>query len=313
MVYGGATAAPGTSAPDGRIMRTGRIESRSGPREMAFGLLGRIQLVAVKPGDHVSKAQLLAQLDCTVQQADLNRARAELEAHTLEFARRARGPRPQEMTVAQARLTSATAALTSEQASLQRQEALFKMKGFIPEQAVEAARQRILAAQVDVAVAQEQLERIQTPVLPEDEAQNAAQERVLKAAIARAGYQATLCKIHSPVDGVVDMVYRRAGEIVGATDAVLRLVDDAERRIALWMPDFVEEPLRLDDEVKVRLPDRSMLTAATVERIAPFMAATNVFAPAQTVSAPTGVLVWLSSSVPLSAFPLYSTVEVHLH
>ena len=160
---------------------------------------GRIKKVFVKPGDLVSKGQVVATLDpgpllgqiqqseaaiknaeAALKQARLNhrsqvaaqrtsveQARQNLEAQQVALSKLRAGARPEEITQAQSALTTADAALTNAQQNLSRTQTLFS-EGLMARKDLEAAQAAEQTARAQVSSAESALALVKKGNRPQD-------------------------------------------------------------------------------------------------------------------------------------------------
>ena len=103
---------------------------------------GRIQALYVDLGDEVSAGQVLARLDTALLDAQVERAKAELQSAEAKLAEVKAGARPEEIKIAQAAVTAAEEGVAS------------------AEKAVERAQSNVAAAEATLETAQAELARL---------------------------------------------------------------------------------------------------------------------------------------------------------
>lgn len=291
----------------------GRVESRTGVRRLAFGQSGRVARIDADVGEKVRRGQLLAQLDCSGVRAELTAAEAELDLQRLQVARRIRGPTAPEVEVAKERVELAQAELTAAEVDGERMGSMSRYKGgLVSRQELEIAARRTMAARLEVATARQTFERVQRPVLPEDTLEEAAREKIRLANVARVTYQLSLCKIVSPVDGIVAVIHLRSGEVANPADWVVSVVDDADRCVSVWIPQPAIGQVQAGRKLRIRIPALNEgAMDGVVTWVSPVMT-TEYPATSGPCFFSCGARVWIDASAAIGTVPLYSTAYVHL-
>ncbi|MEM7568446.1 MAG: HlyD family efflux transporter periplasmic adaptor subunit [Pseudomonadota bacterium] len=196
---------------------------------------GQIASLAVAEGTRVKAGEPIAQLDTAVQQAQVARAQARLNAALSQLTDSMRGGRAQQIEAAQQRLTSAKAAATSAQQDYDRIKPLFD-RGVVAKSRLDSALSRLREAKASVA---ERSEEVTLATLPERE----DRIKALKADVAAA--EASLLaeeqmlarmQLSAPESGVIERVLRRPGEVAGPGAPIVRFLPDGGRHAILFVP-----------------------------------------------------------------------------
>ena len=93
------------------LCASGRIEPKSGERELYFPVGGRIAAVHVKEGQQVRKGDALAELENEDEKARLAMSRAEVERAAAALRRLENGARKEERAIADAEVANTLHAL----------------------------------------------------------------------------------------------------------------------------------------------------------------------------------------------------------
>jgi HlyD family secretion protein len=93
------------------VETTGKVQAERSAR-LAFKAPGRVARVLVKQGDPVKAGEVLAELDTSALQRQLNEATAQAEIARLKLEQAKEGARPEDIAAAQARLDQARASQT---------------------------------------------------------------------------------------------------------------------------------------------------------------------------------------------------------
>lgn len=299
-------------APLNAVVIEGRVESRSGIRNLAFGRSGRLSEVTVQPGEKVQRGQLLARLACAEVKEDLLLAEAELRFYRESYTRLRAGPTALDLDIAHERLLLAQADLATATVSRDRLQSLFEQNGFVPKQDIEAAERRMIAARLEVAIHQQVHERTRLLVETGNESEEAAGLEVRAAAARRARHALSMCDIHAPMDAVVTALLLRPGEGVSATSAVMAVVSDdpGTRGVAAWLPVSDRVPVKIGQELRVRIPAAgSDVFKAKVSYIAPLITTAKV-AKSSSLDARQEISIWIDVPKAPATVPLHAPAYV---
>jgi HlyD family secretion protein len=248
--------------------------------EVRVGALieGRLEELAVAPGDRVEKGQMLASIQPQEPKADVAyyknmekasaaavaQAKAELkffEEQTRDQIRQAQA----NVAVTRAQARQAEADLESARLEFERQKQL-RERQLNSAQALDQARTAYEAAEArsESLVKQVQAAEAALSVAQANEEQIGARKAELESAgeqLAAAGAQTAKAEvrlayteIRAPISGVVDVRAALMGEVVTPGQTIVTLIDPDD----LWVRADVEESyidrVRLGDELEVRLP-----------------------------------------------------------
>jgi HlyD family secretion protein len=241
-------------------------------------IAGRIEAVHVKEGESVSRKQLLAEMQPDLLQTEQAFYARGAEASAFQVRQNEAALRYEQqraehqVEAAQANLAAAVAQEGEAQAALENARATFRRQeqlageGVTPPQQLDEARtayegaqarletvQKEIAAQrAAVGLAKAEVEQVaaRRSQLLASQQQQAAAEAQQAGANVRLGYT----RIEAPVDGIVDVVASRAGEVIAAGEPILTLINPDN----LWVRVDVEETyiarVRSGDTLTVRLP-----------------------------------------------------------
>lgn len=197
----------------------------------------RIAEVLVEEGDIVRKGQVLARLDVSRLQPQVDQSVAAVEAQKAVVDRLHHGSRPEEIAQARANLASARADAENARLLYQRRQTLVPISA-VSQQDVDGAR-----AAVDVAVARVAVERnaLDLAVIgprAEDIAQAEAQLRGNEAQLALLRQQLADAELRAPADAVVRSRLMEPGEMASPGKPVLSLATLGTK----WVRAYVPEP-----------------------------------------------------------------------
>lgn len=212
--------------PDGFFSANGRLESEQ--VEIATKIAGRISAVLVKEGDLVDQGQILATIDDSELQTQLQSAQA--------LQRRAE----QAKSLAQAVILQRQSELKLAEQEMQRVEALHG-KGFATTELLDTRRSVLLVAQAALNAAQASYNDA-------DAAIDAA-----KADVARIKTNLDDMALKAPRRGRIEYKLAQAGEVLGVGSRVLTLIDLTDVYMTVFVPSAVATRLAYDDDARLIL------------------------------------------------------------
>ncbi len=241
-------------------------------------IAGRITQLLVKEGDMVKANQMLAVLDPGELQQEQAFYTASAEGATSQVQESAAALRFQERQVAdqirqaEANLAAAESERAAAQAEFDNAKVTFERaeqmskQGVVAQQELDQARTAFQVAQSKIGSLEKQIDAQKATVaLARTNADQVAirrsqlegnqkQQAAAVAQRAKAGVRLTYTELHAPIDGVVDVVAARIGEVVTPGQPVLTLINPDD----LWVRANVEETyvdrVRIGDTFTVRLP-----------------------------------------------------------
>jgi multidrug resistance efflux pump len=191
----------------------GRLEGATETTALGSSASGVIEEILVKQGDHVTKGQLLARIECNDIISEISQHIADDAAATSVYERLKNGSRPEDIAVAEADLALAQARRTEAEAAYQRTSALLKSGTSSVALALTTERDSRMAT-AQVLAAQNRLTLLKLGPRVEDIAEAKAREESSKRSIEVSKARLAKCEIHSPVNGIVLHKYVSVGELV---------------------------------------------------------------------------------------------------
>ncbi len=213
----------------------GNVEIRK--VDLGFRVAGRISEIPFQEGIRVKPGQIVARLESTPYQDELNLTLAQQEQVAAQLAKLQAGNRPQEIDQASALLLERQATVKNLETEYRRLENLVK-SGAVSQQTVDNVNAALAEAKARMATAAAGLKLIREGFRSEDIRAAQADLRAAQArtASARTRLDDTLCK--APDAGVILTRVEEPGAIVGAGQTVLTLSLDTPT----WVRAYVEEP-----------------------------------------------------------------------
>jgi multidrug resistance efflux pump len=214
------------------VSAPGRTEGAGPSLLLGVAEAGVIKDIPVEEGDFVEKDAVLARLDCSTLDAEIEQRTAELAMANAAFERIGNGPRAEEIRMAEANVAAAKARSVESRAALERISTLKEAHWSTHVQMLLAQRDDATnTAALDAARAQLDLMRAGSRV--EDVAEAQARRSAAQASLALATARRRQCEIRSPVSGVVTRKIGTIGQFVSPTipTPVIALADLSSRNI----------------------------------------------------------------------------------
>jgi len=241
-------------------------------------IAGRITQLLLKEGDTVKANQLLAVLDPgELQQeeafytasAEGASSQVQESAAALRFQERQVGDQISQaeanLAAAESQRTAAQAELDNARLSFDRADKMLK-EGVVSQEQLDQARTAYQVAQSKIASLEKQIDAQRSAValartnadqvsIRRSQLQGTRKQQAAAAAQrAKAGVRLAYAELHAPIDGVIDVVAARVGEVVTPGQPVVTLINPDD----LWVRANVEETyidrVRIGDRLTVRLP-----------------------------------------------------------
>ena len=214
---------------------------------------GIVSNIAVQEGSRVQAGQLLVQLDCSAQEADVRTRQAQLAAAAATYDKFRNGPRPDEIAVGEAVVNFSQARAEEADKTLQRTLALQEGVTVTAAHVLEVKRDaRIAAAQLNEARAQLNLLRVGSR--EEDIRQAKALRDAAAADLDASRARLAQCSVRAPVSGVVLDVLINRGQLLSLAvpQPLLHIVSDGQAR--------VRAEVALRDLARICLQQRATIT-----------------------------------------------------
>lgn len=204
---------------------------------LAFNGSERIAEILVEEGGRVAKGQVLARLDTSRLQPQLEQAIATVEMRQAALARLQHGSRPEE--IAQARANLASARADAENANLQyRRKRALVARSVASQQDVDSAKASADVAAAKVAAQQNALNLAVIGPRAEDIREAQAQLRADEAQLALIRQQVADAQLRAPFDAVIRSRLLEPGEMASPSRPVFSLATLGTK----WVRAYVAEP-----------------------------------------------------------------------
>ena len=210
----------------------GRAEGAGPPLSIGVAATGLVSDIAVQEGSRVQAGQLLLQLACSAQEADVRTRQAQLTAADATYDKFRNGPRPDEIAVGQAVVNFSQARAEEADKTLQRTLSLQEGVTVTAVRVLEVKRDaRIAAAQLTEAHAQ--LNLLRAGSREEDIRQAKALRDAAAAELDASRARLAQCSVRAPVSGVVLDVLVNRGQFLSLAvpQPLLHIVPDGQARV----------------------------------------------------------------------------------
>ena len=222
-------------------------------------IAGWIQKIMVVEGDRVQAGDEVMHLDARMAEADLAKAMASVDEKAAIVKRLKRGPLPEEIEMAEHDEHKAQIVLESLRGEVDALKVLRTNKEISPVQ-FQKTQSAFQSAEAEQASAAAKLKLLEAGTRPEDIAVAEAQLAGAKADLAAAKLNVQLCKVVSPIDGIVTQLSARQGMYVDRTAALAAIVDLTKVFMQIRVPSAYLAKVKVGAKVDVRavsLPEKT--------------------------------------------------------
>ncbi len=193
-----------------------------------------VKKIYVKPGERVRAGQLLVQLDDSDARATAAKAQAQLKAAQAELAAVKAGGTREEVLTNQAQLGKARGELDAAKRNLEAVRSL-RQRGAASDQEVQAAQNRLTAAESDVRLFSD---KTTSRFSPADVSRAEAQAAEARASLLAAQDLLNKSDIRAPREGEVYSLPVREGQFIGEGDLIVAVANLTKVQVRA----FVDEP-----------------------------------------------------------------------
>jgi multidrug resistance efflux pump len=243
-------SACGMGGEDQAIEASGFLEARV--YRVISLVESRVDSVDVTPGDEVVQDQILVQLDLADLEAQRQAAAAGLARAEAELDRLERAPTEAEVEGLKAELEAAQIDLQAAETALELLEDAYE-PGQPPERRLVPAQAAVDMAQATVDLAQARLDQAQAGAREEELRVSQAAVQEAQAHLDMAELQLEYTSGPSPVNGVVQQVGLRAGEMAPPGALIATVADTRQLFVIVYLDQEQVARLEQGDEVEVRV------------------------------------------------------------
>jgi HlyD family secretion protein len=230
-------------------------------------LAGRLESLAVQPGQTVVKGAPLFTLDSESERAAQAEATARVDSARAQAANTDKGRRAEEIAVTQAQYNQAQAAATLARNELARQQQLVS-QGFVAKARVEDATTVLNQTQARVAELGAALQVAKLPARLDERSAAQAGTSAAVASLQQMQWRTAQKQQTAPAAAVVAETFFRAGELVPAGQAVVSLLPPENVKARFFVPEAQIATLAVGQLVQLLCDGCGTPIAARISRIA---------------------------------------------
>jgi len=275
-----ASAGCGRQTDSGRLRVSGNVEATE--VQVAPEVAGRIRELQVAEGDRVKVGDLLAQLDTTDVELQMQRARADRAAADAQLRLLQAGSRREDIRQAEAQAQASAAEVTAADADrksaeldLQRYESLLAANAGAVKQRddaqarVDVARQRQQAASDRARAARETVARLRNGARPEEIQAARARVQASDAQLATLQQNLQYARVVAPVGGVVTQKLAELGELMAPRVPIVVITDLDHAWANLFVPEPAIPRIKLGQAAQVFTDAGGAAIAGKVTYVSP--------------------------------------------
>jgi HlyD family secretion protein len=228
---------------------------------------GRIDRLLKRRGDRVAKGEILVRMEASDAEIALRQAEAALEQARAQLDNLLEGKRVEEIAAIEATVQSALAQAAEAKRVFDRETQL-AARGINAKADLDQASTALQQAEALVSQTRANLAVARLPARPKeiDAARAAVKQAQESLAVAR--WRLDQKDLSVPVNGVVEDVVRRQGEIAGPAQPVLSILPDGGVKIRLYLGESHIAQVSLGTEIGIRCDGCAQGLTATVTYIA---------------------------------------------
>ncbi len=231
-------------------------------------MAGRVKAVARREGEQVAANDVIVELDKDLLNTQISQARATLDNLQQKLGEAIAGPRPQEISEAEATVSGLEAQLTQADYELNRLTRLLD-ENRANEREVVIARALRNAASSKLAEAKARLALLKAGTRPEQIAQAKAAVEQQRQQVAYIQQQIDKTSIRAPFAGRITRLMTEQGQWVSPGTPVAEVIDLHQVFVVVDVPERAIDRVERGLPVTVEIADLAMRRAGVVERIIP--------------------------------------------
>ena len=279
-----------TARPPGDLRLIGTVDANE--VLVSAKIPGRIQTLTIDEGQDVKAGQLIAIIESDDLQAARKAAEATVSSNqwklgeTVETERQTRGETSNATSNAEAQVRAARASLAQAQAQLEHQQAdtsrtvALAKQGIMSEQsrdeavtslnaanaAVETARENVAAA--EASLRQARSHELLTAVAARTVDSTRGEVQNSKALADQAKVELGYTQVFAPVDGKVNVLAARQGEVLGAGSPIATVMDLTQTWIYAPLPETQADAVTVGDSLRVVMPSGATVQGKVIAKSA---------------------------------------------
>lgn len=234
---------------------------------VAAPLAGKLEALAVQPGQTVAKGAPLFTLDSESERAAQAEASARVDSARAQAANTDKGRRAEEVAVTQAQYAQAQATATLARHELARQQQLVA-QGFVAKARVEDATTALNQTQARVAELGAALQVARLPARVDERSAAQAGTSAAQASLAQTQWRTAQKQQTAPTNALVAETFFRPGELVPAGQPVVSLLPPENIKARFFVPEAQIATLTVGQVVQLLCDGCGTPIAARISRIA---------------------------------------------
>lgn len=229
---------------------------------------GRLIELPVREGQRVEEGELLFALDAELERSALREAQQRAEAAAARFQDLNKGKRAEEIDVARAAVREAEASLSLATSDLKRARELFTAR-MVPQSDLDAAESAERRARARLEQLRSELRVAELAGRTDQILAARAELEAATAMVSQAQWALDQKTVHAQTTGLVESLYHRRGEWVGAGNPVLSLLPETGRVVRFFVPEAELAGLRIGQARAIVCDGCPAGLKATVSYISP--------------------------------------------
>lgn len=233
--------------------------------------------IAVEDGQPIAVGDLILEQDPARHRARLSQREAQRDQAAARLAELQRGPRPELIEEARARLSGSQATRINARKNHERARALFERD--LGQQAdVDRTRAIWREAEAREQADRESLARLTNGTTAEELQQAEATLAAAEAAVRQAALDLSRLRVTAPVAGVLDKVWYQLGERPAPGASVAVILDSARTFARVYVPEYLKASLQPGDALDVAVDGSARVYRGTVRWVSSDASFTPYFA-----------------------------------
>lgn len=222
-----------------RIFASGTVEGSQREISLRFELEGRLKEIHVRPGDHVEKGDVLAELDADLWEQKFAEAGTMLKLARAERDRLVNGASEELREATRARLRNTELQVRELESQWARSRQTARQDGVVPKD-IDELRARYERATAQLPALRAKIEELEMPLRKEDLTIAESKVALAEGALRRERILLDKTLLRAPSDGLVLRVLGEPGEVVGPHDPreLLSLVNRNQTRVRAYVEEL---------------------------------------------------------------------------
>lgn len=233
---------------------------------VASPVSGTLTALKVREGQQVKPGQPLYTLESARERAQLEEATAREQQAKAQSSNLSKGAREAEVEQLRARLRQAQAQFAQTQLQLRKTEALVK-GNFISEMQLENDRTQVAIARSQVEDARAAIDSAQQGARADEQRAAQASTIAAQANVRQIEWLLQQKQVDAPVNGVVQEIYVRQGELAQSGAAVLTLLHTDTQKVRFFIPNDLRPRFMPGTAIEIKVSGCDALLHASISRV----------------------------------------------